>query len=71
MFFIYFHTITPIDVCNAIHDLKENRGPGLDGIETKLIKLALHILIHPLTDLFNLSLCTCEIPGLEICTYYS
>lgn len=67
----YLHTITPIDVCNAIHDVKENRGPGLDGIETTWLKLALHILIHPLADLFNLSLCTCEIPGLEICTYYS
>ena len=59
-----FYTITPTDVCNAICDLKESSGPGLDGIETRFIKLASHIVIYPLADLFNLSLRTCEIPAI-------
>lgn len=60
----YFYTITPNDICNAIHDLKESSAPRLDGIEIKFIKLASHILIYPLADLFNFSLCTCEIPAI-------
>ena len=56
-----FQTRTPVEVFNATCDLEESTGPGCDGIETKLIKLASHILIYPLTDLFKLSLHTFEI----------
>ena len=60
----YVDTITSIDVCNAICDLTESSRPGLDGIETKFIKLASHILIYPLADKFKPSLCTCEIQAI-------
>lgn len=63
----YFHTITPVDVCNAICDLKESSGPGLDGNETKFIKLAFLILNYPLADQFNLSLSTCVVPTIWKC----
>ena len=61
----FFHSITP-DFCNAIRDMKASNGPGLDGIETKFIKLVSHILIYLLADLFNPSLCTCEVPAIWI-----
>lgn len=58
---VHFHLkkILPVDIYCAICELKENCGAGLDGLEAKYIKLAAHILMYPLADLFNLSLTTC------------
>ena len=57
-----FNTITPQEVQNAIKQLSLSSGAGLDGIESRYIKLASHILMFPLADWFNLSFSTCEIP---------
>lgn len=62
-----FRKISPLEVQNAINDLKMNSSPGLDGLENRYIKLASHVLIYPLADLFNLSLSTCEIPAVWKC----
>ena len=62
-----FRKISPLEVLNAINDLKVNSSPGLDGLENRLIKLASHVLIYPLADLFNLSLSTCELPNVWKC----
>ena len=59
-----FRKISPLDVLNTINELKVGSGPGLDGIESKFLKLAPHILMFPLCDLFNLSLSTHEIPSI-------
>ena len=59
-----FKKISPSDVLNAINELKSCSGPGLDGIESKFIKLAPNILIYPLCDLFNLSLSTHQLPSI-------
>ncbi len=48
----------------VINALKEDCGPGPDGLETKFIKLAAHVLIYPLADLFNLSLSTYTLPSM-------
>ena len=37
-------------------------GPGLDGLEGKLMKWAAHVLMYPIADLLNLSVSTGEIP---------
>ena len=63
-----FKPITPVEVMNAINELKTSSGAGLDGIENKFLKLASHILMFPLCDLFNLSLSTSEIPSLWKCS---
>jgi len=63
----YFRKIQPDEVQNAINELKGNSGAGLDGLDNKLIKLASHILMYPLTDLFNLSLSSCELPAIWKC----
>ena len=57
-----FNKITPQEVQNAIKQLSLSSGAGLDGIESRYIKLASHILMFPLADWFNLSFSTCEIP---------
>lgn len=50
-----FNKISPLDVLKAINDLKACSSPGLDGIESQFLKLAPHIFMYPLSDLFNLS----------------
>uniref|UniRef100_A0A3Q3ERT6 Reverse transcriptase domain-containing protein n=1 Tax=Labrus bergylta TaxID=56723 RepID=A0A3Q3ERT6_9LABR len=55
--------ILPVEVQHAINKLKDDCGTGPDGIETKFIKLAAHILMYPLCDLFNLSIATCTLPS--------
>lgn len=56
-----FKRILPVDVYRAICELKENCCAGPDGLEAKYIKLAAHILMYPLADLFNLSLTNCSV----------
>ena len=63
-----FKPITPVEVMNAINELKVSSGAGLDGVENKFLKIASHILMYPLCDLFNLSLSTCEIPTIWKCS---
>ena len=59
-----FTKITPQEVHNAIKELSLSSGAGLDEMESKYVKLASHILMFPLADLFNLSFATCEIPAM-------
>ena len=59
-----FRRITPVEVLTTINNLKVCSGPGLDGVEAKFLKLAQHILMYPLCDLFNLSLSTHDIPSI-------
>ncbi len=40
-------------------------------MENKFIKLASHVLMYPLADLFNLSLSTCELPAICKCALIS
>lgn len=43
-----FKKITPTEVFNAITQLSLSRSAGHDGIESRYIKLASHILMYPL-----------------------
>lgn len=58
-----FNKIQPTDVFLALSALKENSSTGPDGLEAKFFKLAAHVIMYPLADLFNLSLSTCSIPS--------
>ncbi len=58
-----FRKILPAEVQCTINELKDDCGPGPDGIEIKFIKLAANILMYSLCDLFNLSLSTCALPS--------
>ena len=62
-----FRKILPTEVLTVINELNVNSGAGLDGLDNRFIKLASHILIYPLTDLFNLSLSSCELPAIWKC----
>lgn len=62
-----FKKILPIDVFNAICVLREGCSAGPDGLEAKFVKLAAHVIMYPLADLFNLSLSTCSIPPIWKC----
>ena len=62
-----FHKIKPMDVFNVISGFNGG-GAGPDGIELTFVKLAAHVLMYPLSDLFNLSLSTCLVPSLWECT---
>ena len=61
-----FRKISPIEVHRVICELKEG-GAGPDGIEARFIKLASHILMYPLANLFNMSLSTCSLPAIWKC----
>ncbi len=56
----------PMDVFNAIAEFRSSSA-GPDGIDAKFVKLAAHVLMYPLVDLFNLSLSTCSIPSIWKC----
>lgn len=62
-----FSKISPVDVFHAICELKENSNVSPDGLEAKFVKLAAHVLMYPLADLFNLSLSNCAIPFILKC----
>ena len=59
-----FKKILPVEVHTAISQLRSGSGAGLDGLEARYLKLASHVLMFPLADLFNMSLSTCEIPAI-------
>lgn len=61
-----FRTITPVEVLNTINELRISSGSGLDGIEARFLKIAAHVLMYPLCDLFNMSLSTYELPRIWI-----
>ncbi len=61
-----FKKIMPMDVFNAIAEFRSSSA-GPDGIDAKFVKLAAHVLMYPLADLFNLSLSTCSIPSIWKC----
>ncbi len=59
-----FNKIKPIEVLKVIEQLSSTSGAGPDGIEPRYVKLASHILMYPLADLFNMSLQSCELPAI-------
>ncbi len=59
-----FIKIKPIEVLKVIEQLSSTSGAGPDGIEPRYVKLASHILMYPLADLFNMSLQSCELPAI-------
>lgn len=46
----------------VICELKKSNSAGPDSFKAKFVKLASHIIMYPLADLFNLSLSICSIP---------
>lgn len=56
-----FSRIQPSEVFQAISELK-NGSVGPDGLEAKFLKLGSSILIHPLSDLYSMSLDMSSIP---------
>lgn len=59
-----FTKITPTEVLKVIEQISSNSGAGPDRIETRYIKLASHILMYPMADLFNMSLQSSELPAI-------
>lgn len=62
-----FTTILPIEVQQAISEIKSGSAVGIDDLEIKFIKVASHVLAYPLCDLFNLSISTCKVPVMWKC----
>ncbi len=52
----YFYQTKTYKVLKVIEQLSSNSGAGPDGVEPRYINLASHILIYPLSGLFNISL---------------
>lgn len=57
-----FKKIMPTNVFKVLQDLQLKCSIGPDDLEAKFVKIAAHILMFPLADLFNLSLTTCNVP---------
>lgn len=64
---VYFPSIKSCLLMFFICQLKESTSAGPDGLETKFAKLAAHIIVYPLADLFNLSLSICSVPQIWKC----
>ena len=50
--------ISQQDILDAIHTLKIDKAPGIDGISNRLLKLTSKTIVRPLTILFNKSIDT-------------
>ena len=48
--------VTPEMIANKIKKMKDNKSPGVDGIQPKLLKEIVEQISTPLAKLFNLSL---------------
>lgn len=57
-----FKVVGSADVLQAMSQLSSSSGPGPDGIESKFLKIASHVLSSPLSVLFNMSFTTCKVP---------
>ena len=57
-----FANVTPEIIINTLSRLKSKSSSGEDNISTKLMKEIIHIIVQPLTHLFNLSFKTGYIP---------
>ena len=57
-----FRKISPLDVQQVIDGFNSSGGAGPDGLDIKFLKIASPILSHPLSDLFNMSIDTRDVP---------
>ena len=48
-----FEPSSPAEINNIIHDLKQTKGVGIDGIATKILKAASEYIASPLSKLMN------------------
>ena len=48
--------VTPDIVANKIHNMKENKSPGVDGIAPTILKATVKQMCTPLSHVFNMSL---------------
>ena len=48
--------VTPDIVANKINNMKENKSPGVDGIEPKILKETVEQMCTPLAHVFIMSL---------------
>jgi hypothetical protein len=53
-----FNFITVGEVIGALNVIQSKKSPGMDGISTRLLKDAAHIIADPIANIFNLSLQT-------------
>ena len=50
---MYFRPISAVEVFNTINQLNSHKSCGLDGIETKFVKVTAEIIARVLTNLYN------------------
>ena len=48
--------VTPEVVASKIHNMKENKSPGVDGLSPKILKETVEQISKPLAHVFNMSL---------------
>lgn len=58
----YVQPTDPTEINAFIMQLQENKAPGIDGIDNKLLKQIKDLILAPLTSIFNKSLSDGEFP---------
>ena len=56
--------VTPDEIVKIIQRLPNNKAPGMDGINSKILKVICNSISPPLAHIFNLSFTTGEVPEL-------
>ena len=51
-----FKPITPKEIIDIVDDFKSNTSSGYDEADISVVKKVIHILCHPLCNIFNSSL---------------
>ena len=56
--------VTPDEIIRIIHKFPNNKAPGNDNINSKILKEVSDIIVGPLTFIFNLSFTTGQVSDL-------
>ena len=52
----FFKPITPKEIIDIVDDFKSNTSSGYDEVDIFVVKKVIHVLCHPLCNIFNSSL---------------
>ena len=59
---LFFNPTNPNEIINITKELNSSKSKGHDRISTFLLKQIIHVIVSPLTHIFNISIATGKVP---------
>ena len=59
---MFVSPVEPVELQYLVNGLRKNKSPGFDNIGPSLVKLIFPVICHLLTLIYNLSLCSGQVP---------